>query len=329
MELDSSTPPILQTSLERVDLSTRTSNCCAVAGILTLGQMSQLSSVQIMRWRNAGRKTLREIREVLGSVGLKLTDDNRPTGKPNEQFLLELASPILETAQRQQPTIYLETAPPVTLKNLVFPLNKLPLSVRAKNLSVRLEARYVGEIAQLSADEILAVSNAGKRTLQEFEGLLAEYGLELGISIPDWSRDRAMQIEKELREAISESAKEWTETLLAAVDAAPTCLEAELRRVVRALETERNTAVLLKLWGWNGNGPRVLDSVGQEYRLTRERVRQIEARALNRIGIHHFDLHFLRRALSVLKDHVPALDSALSQQILDAGISQTPSTFGG
>src|ERR1700733_12966449 len=206
MELDSSTPLILQTSLERVDLSTRTSNCCAVAGILTLGQMSQLSSVQIMRWRNAGRKTLREIREVLGSVGLKLTDDNRPTGKPNEQFLFELASPILETAQRQQQTIYLETAPPVTLKNIVFPLNKLPLSVRAKNLSVRLEARYVGEIAQLSADEILAVSNAGKRTLQEFEGLLAEYGLELGISIPDWSRDRAMQIEKELREAISESA---------------------------------------------------------------------------------------------------------------------------
>jgi Bacterial RNA polymerase, alpha chain C terminal domain len=329
MELDSSTSPILDTSLERVDLSTRTSNCCAAAGILTLGQMSQLSSIQIMGWRNAGRKTVREIREVLGSVGLKLADDGRPIGKPNEQVLLKLTSPILETAPRLPLAIYLETALPVTRKSLVFPLNKLPLSVRAQNIAVRLEARYLGEIAQLSADEILAVSNAGKRTLQEFNELLAEYGLEFGTPIPDWSRDRAIQIEKELRDAISESAKERTKILLAAVDGEPTCLEAELRRVVRAVEKDRNAEALLKLWGWNGNGPRVLDSVGQEYRLTRERVRQIEARTLNRIATHQFDLHFLRRALRLLKDNVPALDSALSRQLFDAGISRAPFSIWG
>jgi DNA-directed RNA polymerase alpha subunit len=49
-----------------------------------------------------------------------------------------------------------------------------------------LEARYLGEIARLSAREILALSNAGKRTLQEFKELLAEYGLELRTLIPDW-----------------------------------------------------------------------------------------------------------------------------------------------
>ena len=78
-----------------------------------------------MRWRNAGRKTLREIREVLGSVGLKLTDDRIPLGKPNEQVLLELASPILETAPKLQAAIYLETAPQETRRNLVFPLKCL------------------------------------------------------------------------------------------------------------------------------------------------------------------------------------------------------------
>src|ERR1700720_3798299 len=126
MESGRSPSPILETSLERVDLSTRTSNCCAAAGISTLGQMSQLSSIQIMRWRNAGKKTLREIREVLGNVGLKLTDDRRPIGKPDERMLLELASPIPVTAPRLPVTIDLETALPVTRKNLVFPLNKLP-----------------------------------------------------------------------------------------------------------------------------------------------------------------------------------------------------------
>src|SRR5260370_15874630 len=127
MESDSSTS-ILQTSIERVDLSTRTSNCCVAAGISTLGHMSRLSSVEILGWRNAGIKTLREIREVLGSVGLKLTDDRRPAGKPNEQLILALARPVLETALGQRSAIYLEAVPPVTRKNLVFPLKKLPLS---------------------------------------------------------------------------------------------------------------------------------------------------------------------------------------------------------
>ena len=282
-----------------------------------------------MNWRNAGRKTLREIRELLGSVGLKLTDDMMPIGKLNEQILLELTSPALQDKPRQQPTIYLETALSVTRKNLVFPLKKLPLSVRAKNIAVRLEARYLGEIAQLSAADILGMSNAGKRTLQEFSQLLMEYGLELGTAVPDWSRDRAIQIEKELRDEISELAKERTNILLATVDAAPACLEAELRRVVRAVETERNTEALLKLWGWSGSDPRVLESVGQEYQLTRERIRQIEARALKRIAIHHFDLHFLRRALAYLRDNVPALDFSLSEQISAFGISQTPFSIWG
>jgi hypothetical protein len=324
MELDNSTPGVLQTSLERIDLSTRTSNCCAMAGILTLGEMSRLSSIQIMGWQNAGRKTLREIREVLGSVGLKLTDDSQPIGKPSEQLVLELSGPTVETALKLQPAIYLETAPEVTRKALVYPLKKLPLSVRAQNIAARLDARYLGEVAQLSAGDILAVSNAGKRTLRELKELLAEYGLELGTPIPDWSRHRAILIEKELRNAISELAKERANSLLAAVDAAPNCLEAELRRVVRAVDTERNTEALLKLWGWNGHDPRVLDSVGQEFGLTRERVRQIEARALNRINVHHFDLHFLQRALGLLKDAVPELDTALGERICKAGISEAP-----
>ncbi len=51
--------------------------------------------------------------------------------------------------------------------------------------------------------------------------------------------------------------------------------------------------------------------------------------ALNRIAAHDFDLHFLRRALRVLKDNVPALDSALSEQIFNVGISRAPFSIWG
>jgi hypothetical protein len=119
-------------------------------------------------------------------------------------------------------------------------------------------------------------------------------------------------------------ARERSKILLAAIDAAPTCLEADLRRIVRAVETERNTEALQKLWGWNGNDPRVLESVGQEYQLTRERVRQIEARALKRIATYQFDLSFLRRALSLLKNNVPALDAERCNFISHLAFRQQP-----
>jgi hypothetical protein len=315
---------ILETALERVDLSTRTANCCEAAGISKLGELSALSSLEIMRWRNAGRKTLREVREVLGSVGLKLTDDRRATGKLNEDILLSLSLPVPTTTPDEPQTIFLESASKEMKKNLVFPLKKLPLSVRAQNIAARLEARYLGDIAQLSRSEILGVSNAGRRTLQELETLLENHQLSLGIVIPDWSRENAVQLEKQLREAITESTKERTDRVLASVDVQPTSIESELRRLVRAVETERNTDLLLKLWGWSGGNPRVLESVGQEYQLTRERVRQIEARALNRFLNHQFDLPFLRRTICFLKANVPALDSVLSARMCEAGISSAP-----
>jgi Bacterial RNA polymerase, alpha chain C terminal domain/Sigma-70, region 4 len=321
MESKGPTRSILQTPLEKVDLSTRTANCCQAAGLLNIGQLAKLSSLDIMSWRNAGQKTLREIREILGSIGLKLTDDRKPTGCIDADVVSKLTSPVIEVLPDMPAVLHLEKASQEVKKNLVYPLKQLPLSVRARNITVRLEVRYLGDLAQLSRERILSISNAGKRTLQEIQELLEGHGLQLGTSIPDWSRDKAIKLEKELRNVLLESAKNRTEKILASVDAKPVSLETELRRLVRAVETERNTDVLLKLWGWSGKGPRVLDSVGQEYALTRERVRQIEARALERFIHHQFDLPFLRQTIGFLKQSVPALDSVLAKQVRDAGLS--------
>ena len=54
--------------LDQVDLTTRARNCLVSQKISTVGQLADLSSLQIMRWRNAGRKTLRELQDVLGRL---------------------------------------------------------------------------------------------------------------------------------------------------------------------------------------------------------------------------------------------------------------------
>ena len=46
---------------------------------------------------------------------------------------------------------------------------------------------------------------------------------------------------------------------------------------------ERPRLILINRFGLESNNPRTLESIGREYGITRERVRQIEAFALNKI----------------------------------------------
>jgi hypothetical protein len=314
---DDATSIIQGVGLDRLDLSTRTANCCERANVMTLGDLSALHSLDVMKWRSAGRKTLREIREVLGKVGLKLRDDCSPAGIINPQILTELSLPVptIEPPPSQDVSLLLKTATQDQQKSLVIPIKKLLLSVRAQNVVSRSGAKYLGDIAQLSKGDILSISNSGVRTLGELEKLLASHGLQLGTVIPDWSSSLVAAISKQLKAEIAKSAKERSNRLLAAIDPAPGSLEAELSRIVRAFENERNSDALIKLWGWAGNEPRVLDSVGQEFNLTRERVRQIEARSLRRYSACQFDLPFLRSAIDCIRTCVPMRDTAISERL--------------
>jgi DNA-directed RNA polymerase subunit alpha len=76
MHLDrSSCRELPEIELDQFDLSTRTRNCLINQRIQNVGQVSELTTADIRAWPNAGRKTLRELQELLGSVGLTLKDD--------------------------------------------------------------------------------------------------------------------------------------------------------------------------------------------------------------------------------------------------------------
>ena len=59
-------------ALELFDFTTRTRNCLINESISTVGQLAVLTASDVMRWQNAGRKTLRELRELLGLLGLQV-----------------------------------------------------------------------------------------------------------------------------------------------------------------------------------------------------------------------------------------------------------------
>jgi DNA-directed RNA polymerase subunit alpha len=69
---------LLEKSVEELELSVRSSNCLRAAEIKTLGQLVQKSEAEMLKYRNFGRKSLREIAEVLQEMGLAFGMDVKP-----------------------------------------------------------------------------------------------------------------------------------------------------------------------------------------------------------------------------------------------------------
>lgn len=62
----------LEKKIEELDLSVRSYNCLKRAGIHTVGELAQKTEEEMMRVRNLGRKSLKEVVQKLREIGLDL-----------------------------------------------------------------------------------------------------------------------------------------------------------------------------------------------------------------------------------------------------------------
>jgi DNA-directed RNA polymerase subunit alpha len=66
---------LLERSVEELELSVRSSNCLKAANIKTLGELITKSESDMLKYRNFGRKSLKEIADILDGMGLHLGMD--------------------------------------------------------------------------------------------------------------------------------------------------------------------------------------------------------------------------------------------------------------
>lgn len=73
---------LLSRGVDELELSVRAVNCLESAEISTIGDLVSKTDQEMLKYRNFGRKSLNEIKEVLAKMGLNLgTDVARLTGK--------------------------------------------------------------------------------------------------------------------------------------------------------------------------------------------------------------------------------------------------------
>lgn len=325
-EKSRSVDDVTRIDLGRLDLSTRTRNCMIQANIETAGELATLTQHNILGLPNAGRKTLKEVREVLGSLGLKLQGDIQAAAPLNPKLIRELQVQVSVAPEPETTTITLESATPDIRRRLSTRLSYCSTSVRGKGVLTRKKLIYVGDLVGLTFHDLMKVDNAGRRTANELSNLARSFGFSLGTPIVGWCRETAERLEKEYASEHARESIERSNKLLANFGPEPEHLSEELSRIVLTLVTGRNHSMLVSLWGWGGNEPKTLEAVGeaQTPRLTRERVRQIEAKALRRLHTLHFDTPILRSAVVAIRRCVPALGAEVDQALQDAGISSGP-----
>ncbi len=152
---------VLEIPVTDFELSVRSRNCLKKMNIRTLGDLTRVSEQQLLSSKNFGETSLGEIKEMMGTKGLRLGQSLEEGAQNDLRF------------RPQQPLSEQEQA---VLSRSVSDLN---LSVRARKCMNRLGITTLGELIQRTADELLESKNFGMTSLNEVREKLAQFGLTL------------------------------------------------------------------------------------------------------------------------------------------------------
>jgi len=84
-QVESAVARQLQTKIEDLDFSVRTSNCLRREGIGTVGELTQRTESDLMTIRNFGRKSLQEVNEKLAAMNLSLALESDEPDESQEE----------------------------------------------------------------------------------------------------------------------------------------------------------------------------------------------------------------------------------------------------
>jgi len=89
---------LLSRSVDELELSVRSSNCLTSANIRTIGELVQKTESEMLKQRNFGRKSLKEIQEILTGMNLSFgMDVSKWLGTPAEAPMARTESPETQT----------------------------------------------------------------------------------------------------------------------------------------------------------------------------------------------------------------------------------------
>ncbi len=150
---------VLRISVNDFELSVRSRNCLAKMNVKTLGDMVRKTEPELLAYKNFGETSLREVKQLLESKGLRLGMQ-----KEEEQKKARSQRLRLDGSDNEQ---------------YAKPIADLELSVRARKCMQRLNIETIGDLCEKSESDLLSTKNFGQTSLNEIKQKLAEQNLAL------------------------------------------------------------------------------------------------------------------------------------------------------
>lgn len=171
---------ILSRPIESLELSIRSYSVLKNEGIKYVGDLVIRQEGELLKLPNFGKKSLREIKEMLSELELHL---GMGTAWPSSRRKVgELVQNLKSNLREQKPSPF-----------LILSLKRLNLSVRSYNALENAGIEYVKDLVIRQEEELLRLPYFGKKSLREVKEMLSELGLHLGMDIT-WSlKSRQME----------------------------------------------------------------------------------------------------------------------------------------
>jgi len=147
---------VLDIPVTDFELSVRARNCLKKMNIRTLGDLARISEPELLDYKNFGETSLKEIKDMLASKGLRL---GQALEENNE---LIMTPPVRAESPAGTPDI---------------PIEQVEMSIRVRRALEVLNIQTLGQLAAKTEKELLACKNFGQTSLNEVRQRLAEYGL--------------------------------------------------------------------------------------------------------------------------------------------------------
>lgn len=198
-------------------------------------------------------------------------------------------------------------------------LREFKFSTRLQNLFRTLKVKRVGDILPYFPSDLARLKGVGRRSINELQVFLGSYGLSLGCPIPGWDEDLARDWETALEQELVSTRETEAHAILTSSGHIPTTVGQELVSWVTSLwgSKRRNASIVCSLMGWDGTGVKTLEEVGQQYGLTRERVRQLQKNFFERIDGKMVLLPVTARALDFIDSGAPQLESTVQDRLIN------------
>ncbi len=158
--VDNQLQSLLARPLSDFELSVRSRNCLESLGLMTLGDLTKVTEQDLLKGRNFGETSLKEVRILM------------------EQNQLRVGQNLLQELSHSEVDLPTDL-PPEVQASVHRPIGDLNLSVRSKKCMSRLGINTIGELMRRSADDLLGVRNFGVTSLNEIREKLQEAGLSL------------------------------------------------------------------------------------------------------------------------------------------------------